>query len=212
MPDEMRWNEDNLFMVKYGDLSDIELIALLGQDDQTAFTQIYNTYWDKLFYIAAKKLEDQVEAEEAVQDIFLKLWSNRNKFQLKENLEGYLVSAVHYQVINRRQKAIRRAIIQQKIGAASDEEFKLSQTDDLSIEYFQELQAKLDKVVLSLPAKCQLVFKMSRSEEYTNKMIAAELQISEKTVEKHVTHALKVLRENLGPTAVFILMGQELLK
>ena len=86
MPNETHGRKGNLFMVKYGELSDLELIALLGQDDQTAFTQIYNTYWDKLFYIAAKKLEDQVEAEEAVQDIFLKLWSNRNKFQLKENL------------------------------------------------------------------------------------------------------------------------------
>ncbi|MES2650521.1 MAG: RNA polymerase sigma-70 factor [Bacteroidota bacterium] len=199
-------------MNTYSKLSDLELISLLQRGDQSAFTQIYNTYWEKLFYIAAKKLSDEAEAEESVQDIFLKLWDNRAKLHIQENFEKYLVSAVHYQIINRRQKALRRAIIEQKIGAATDEELKLSQMPDLSMEYFEELQTRLDKVVFSLPAKCQLVFKMSRNEEYTNKKIAAELNISEKAVEKHVTHALKVLKKNLGPTAVLILLGHELLK
>ncbi len=199
-------------MSVYHTFDEEQLIAFLRTGDHAAFTQIYNIYWEKLFYIAAKKLSDEAEAEEAVQDIFLKLWDNREKLYIQENFEKYLVSAVHYQIINRRQKALRRAVIEQKIGAATDEEVKLSQMPDLSMEYFEELQARLDKVVFSLPAKCQLVFKMSRNEEYTNKKIAAELNISEKAVEKHVTHALKVLKKNLGPTAILILMGHELLK
>ncbi|MEJ2880415.1 RNA polymerase sigma factor [Pedobacter sp. GR22-6] len=199
-------------MELYGKLTDAELLLLIKEGDELAFTQVYNTYWDKLFYIAAKKLKDQDEAEEAVQDIFLKLWENKAQLQLKENFESYLVSATHYQIINRKQKAIRRAIIEQKLGKATDEEIKLSQLPDLSQEYFEQLQARLDKVVQTLPTKCQLVFKMSRSEEYTNKKIAAELGISEKAVEKHVTHALKVLKENLGPSAMIIITIHELLK
>ncbi len=199
-------------MDHYAHYADTDLLSLLKVGDEVAFGLIYRKYWDKLFYIATKKLRNEGEAQEAVQDIFLKLWDNRARLQLRENLEHYLVSAVHYQIINRRQKAIRRAAIEQKLGKAADKEILASQLPDLSKEYFEQLQAKLDQAILNLPNKCQLVFKMSRSEEYTNKKIALELGISEKAVEKHITHALKVLRKNLGPTLLFLLLGEELLK
>lgn len=199
-------------MTEYKLISDTELFGLLKGGDHAAFTHVYKTYWDKLYYISLKKLQDEAEAEEAVQDIFMKLWDNRAKFQLKASLESYLVSAVHYQIIDRRQKAIRREVIEQKIGMTTDEEIKLGLLPDLSQEYFEKLQAKVNRVVLTLPAKCQLVFRMSRDEDYTNKRIAEELGISEKAVEKHVTHAMKVLKKDLGSSALLILISHCLLK
>jgi len=60
------------------------------------------------------------------------------------------------------------------------------------------LQKQLEHTISSLPPKCQLIFRMSRENEYTNKKIASELDISEKTVEKHITHALKILKTRFG--------------
>src|SRR5690606_27962209 len=70
---------------------------------------------------------------------------------------------------------------------------------------FNELQEELAKYVQQLPEKCQLVFQMSREEGYSQKQIAAELQISERTVEAHLVKAFKILRSKLANFVVFLL-------
>lgn len=198
-------------MAAYSTYTDQELTALLKAGDEFAFTEVYNKYWDKLFYVAAKKLNDEAEAEEAVQDIFLALWKNREHFVLKESFEHYFAVSVKFQVIKRREKRSRHAAIEQIISAQSEAEFLQSQAYDWTQEHLEKLQAQLDHVVDTLPKKCRLVFKMSRDEDYTNKKIAAQLGITEKAVEKHITSALKVLKTKLGPNTMLLVIINELL-
>ena len=71
-----------------------ELLTLLREDNEAAFTQLYNLYWKRCFYTAAQKLQNLYEAEEVVQDIFLNLWSTREKpARCKKNFNGYLFRA-----------------------------------------------------------------------------------------------------------------------
>ncbi|TCC88983.1 RNA polymerase sigma-70 factor [Pedobacter hiemivivus] len=192
-------------MASYASLSDQELADLLRHGNETVFKIIYDRFWSKLYFVASKRLNDPAEAEEAVQDIFLNLWKNRESFQLKVNFENYLAVAIKFQVIKRRAKRFKRSIIEQQLGTEAELENFQNQNYDWNQYDLEELQGRLSKIIDTLPPKCKLVFNMSRDENYTNKKIAAELGISEKAVEKHVTQALKVLKTKLGLSLIFIL-------
>jgi RNA polymerase sigma-70 factor (ECF subfamily) len=75
------------------------LLLLLHNNNEAAFTEIYNRFWYKLFCIAVNKLKNLNEAEELVQDIFVALWTRRHLQEI-ESLEAYLATAVKYKVIN----------------------------------------------------------------------------------------------------------------
>jgi len=76
-------------MISYSQKAEMELLTLLGQSDDEAFTEIYNRYWRKLFVTAANWINNLEEAEEIVQDIFTSLWRKRgtlNLYHLKPHL------------------------------------------------------------------------------------------------------------------------------
>lgn len=177
-------------MVSYSGLTDRELADLLRTGDEAAFKVIYKKYWDKLLVVAGRRLNDIEEAEEAVQDIFLNLWKRRESFQLKVGFDNYFAVAIKFEVINRLAKKARES---QRNNAFAK---MLSEPQKSSFEPFDfdMLQKQLEHTISSLPPKCQLVFRMSREKGHTNKKIALELEISEKAVEKQITHALKVLK------------------
>jgi RNA polymerase sigma-70 factor (family 1) len=177
-------------MHQYGILNDKELTELLKLNDRHAFTEIYNRYWKKLFTIAANKIKDLDEAEEIVQDIFASLWARRNNLCIVNALSAYLAVSVKYRVIKTLDKRF------QAQSYADHKKEVISLLDNSTEEWleFEELRVKLLEFVSELPAKCQLVFKLSRESGFSQKKIAAELGISEKTVEAHLGKALKTLR------------------
>lgn len=181
-------------MLDYDLLTDGELTDLLKSNDKNAFTEIYNRYWKRLFGIAANKIKDLDEAEEIVQDIFVSLWRRRDDLSAIISLSSYLAISVKYRVI----KTLEKQNNAKKY--ADYYEYAMSITDNSTEEWmeFEELKTQLSQFVAELPAKCQLVFKMSRESGFPQKRIAEELGISEKTVEAHLGKALKILRTRLS--------------
>jgi len=172
--------------------TDAELLVLLKENNPKAFTEIYNRYWDKLYVVAGNKLGDLFQAQEIVQEIFLDLWRRREKLSVIENLNAYLATALKYKVINFRHK---RTVEQKYVDHA-----KQADEQSYSMEnylQFEELKSKLERLVAKLPEKCQMVYKLSREEGLSQKEIAKKLEITEKTVEAHLTRALKSLKSGL---------------
>lgn len=179
-------------MDNFKDRSDEELLQLLKDGNPKAFTAIYNRYWDKLYVVAANKMSDLYQAQELVQEIFLDIWKRRAAITLNSSLNAYLATALKYKIINWRH---RKSIEQRYVDHA-----KVADEQEYSMEnylQFEELKAKLERLVAKLPEKCQLVYKLSRDEGLSQKEIAKQLDITEKTVEAHLTRALKVLRSGL---------------
>ncbi|QEC73899.1 hypothetical protein FSB73_21780 [Arachidicoccus ginsenosidivorans] len=85
-------------MNRYKEHTDLELMDLLKNGDEIAFNEIYDRYWKLLFAVAASKLNDFTDAEEAVQDIFADLWKRKAKIVLTYSLKSYLAGAVKYRV------------------------------------------------------------------------------------------------------------------
>lgn len=171
-----------------------ELLTLLRDSDEAAFTQIYNLYWKSCFYTAAQKLQNLSEAEEVVQDIFLDLWRRREGLQITNCLASYLAVCVKYKVIN---------ILSRRHRASKYLEHAAVTTtgSDLSTEHnlrLHEITDQLMKETSKLPEKCRMVFQLSREQGFSQKQIAQRLNISEKTVESHLSKALRTLRIGLS--------------
>src|SRR5690606_17026849 len=77
--------------------NDVELIVHLKVDGEAAFTEIYNRYWDKLYFLAYQKLKDTAAAEEVVQDVFLTLWKRKAALEIR-SLPVYLAAMARYAV------------------------------------------------------------------------------------------------------------------
>ena len=173
---------------------DDKLVQLLQKGNDAAFTEIYHRYWDKLFSVAANKLQFDLKlAEELVQDIFLDLWHRREVLDIRGSLSLYLAAAMKYKVIDARLKKQRQRAYAENLAATTAD-------GDTSTEKqisFDELQHRLSALVHDLPEKCQLVYKLSREAGYSQKEIAHQLSISEKTVESHLARAVKTLRLGL---------------
>lgn len=165
----------------------------LKESDEAAFAQIYNGYWKPLFYVAATRLKSLTDAEEVVQDVFLDIWNRRQELAIT-CLSSYLAVCVKYRVITLLAKKARNYQQQQTLA-------RQATIQDLSSESsidFASLRRELEKQTARLPEKCQLVFRLSREGGYSHKEIATQLRISEKTVESHLTKALRQLRAGLN--------------
>lgn len=186
------------------ELSEEELIRLLKQDRLGAFREIYSRYWKKLFDEAYKRLKNRELAEEVVQELFTTLWTKRQVLQINTTIGAYLHSAIANQVID----IYRKELVRSRYKEA----FKVVHTEiDNSTEdsiMLKDLVYTIDEEISHLPDKCRSVFELSRKEHKSNKEIASYLGISEKTVEQHLTRALKQIRLTLTHYLMLVLVLQ----
>lgn len=168
------------------------LVEKLSQGDRHAFEKIYLKYWDKLYSSVYKRVRNGEVAEEIVQDFFIYLWEKRSAIVIHTSFEAYIHTAVRYQVLNYLQKEITRNNYKSTLG--TEESYSNETLDQV---YLNELNKIIENEIAQLPEKCQHVFRLSRQENLNTKEIAERLAISTKTVENHLTKALKILRINL---------------
>ncbi|WP_236977183.1 RNA polymerase sigma-70 factor [Membranihabitans maritimus] len=162
-------------------------VKKLGKHDEAVFREWYDLYWDNMFIQAYKVLKDSNLSEDIVQEVFTDLW-DKKQFNRIENLPAYLHQSVKYKVL----KALRKNRIRQDHLQTSKEiQSKLSSTAPLTSE---ELKEEILHHMEKLPSKCRKVFYKSRFEHIPNREIAKEMGISIRTVETHISHALKLLR------------------
>jgi len=136
-----------------------------------------------------------------VQDAFVVLWDKADKLDIKKSPKAYLYQAVKNSCLNyNRHLSIAQSAEDELIKKISDLEKQVYQNSDSP--YFSlielELEEKIAEVIESMPDKCKEVFKLSRFEHLKNKEIAEKLDISLKTVEKHISKALTILRRDLA--------------
>ena len=181
--------------------TDQALVQLLQQNDDDAFTAIYLRYWDKLTVVAMHRLGNLEEAREVVQEVFCNLWRRREQLEIDHSLNTYLAAAVKYEVFKRFSVKSRR----RRLQLDALDQWQEANDDTLQQLQARELHTELFTLVKALPEKCRIVFQLSRDKGYTHKQIASELGIAEKTVEAHLSAALRKLRLGLSHLFIFFL-------
>jgi len=178
----------------YSTCNDHELATLLSQGDRDAFAEIYDRYKGVLFVHACRRLNNQEEAEDVIHDLFATLWNKREELTISGQLSGYLYTAVR----NRIFKMIGRKKIESAYMASIDTTVDASFfiTDHKIRE--SELAKIIEKEIAALPEKMREIFILSRQQNLNHKQIAEKLGLSEQTVSKQITNALRILRMRLG--------------
>lgn len=174
-------------------LDDLQLLLLIRKENDAAFQEIYDRYWVALYNSAYKRLKSTHLAEEMVQETFLNLYSKRASVQISSSLAPYLFKVLKFKVIDEIRKQISANTYQQSAflhSASSD-------PDVHELLERKEVRLQFDHFSDTLPKKCKEVF-LLKQEDMSNQAIANELNISEKTVEGHVSKARKLLRAYMG--------------
>lgn len=165
------------------------LLKKLREGDRKIFTGLFDYYYSSLVIYADRFIHDQDAAEDIVQSVFVRMWENREEIKTA-SIRFHLVSSVKNRCIDlirkegTQDKYIRREVNRQNI-----------QEDEFWAE--SELREMIETTIAKLPSRCREIFIMSRFEGLKSKEIAQRLNLSQRTVETHITHALKILRNDL---------------
>ncbi|RPD42956.1 RNA polymerase sigma-70 factor [Chitinophaga barathri] len=177
-------------MYKYSEYSDHDLVRLIQQGDRAAFEQMYHRHAESIYRFAYHILKDEAECMDAIQEVFVWFWANRETVQVADP-GPYLRTAVKYRLTRYIQSSRRRAEILSHRGDLSLE------LTDTSLEV-KELRQVIDHFLSTLPPRSAQIFHLSRNEYLSNREIAQKMGISEKTVENQMTIVLRKLRIALG--------------
>lgn len=176
-----------------------KVVELLRIGDVDAFEKVFFTFADRLYYFSYRYLRNQHDAEEVVQDVFVKLWENRSNLNEQLSLSGYIFTIARNTIFNQNRKKVNEKAYQEYVIGFLDN-FSSKTEDDL---IYSDIKEIVDKVVDELPPQRKLIYRMSREKGLSYKEIAQELDLSERTVEAHIRLALKTLTKVLDEHFVF---------
>ncbi len=170
----------------------------LSKNGKNCFRNIFQAYYQPLYHLSISYLKDEEEAKGVVQEAFIKLWEIRHELHSDSNLRNFLFTLVKNNCLNilKRRQIILKHHEKIKWMEMHYQYESLSRIGENYLE-FNELKEKIDLAIKNLPEHCRIVFEMSRFEDLKNREIAEKLGISQKTVEAHLTKALKILRNDL---------------
>ncbi len=174
------------------------LVRRLRNGDQNALEEIFRVHYDGLFKFTLGLTHSRDDVEDLLQDIFVRIWLNREKWSPKGSIKAYLFKAARNQAINfTKAKAARGSIDIESEEALPTA--NIARGDPAEEIDRSELCVTIEKAIAKLPEKCRLVFELKRREGLSYSEIADILSISEKTVENQVARALRHLRKDLAP-------------
>lgn len=170
------------------EFSDVACLARLRENQPQAFNELFSLYAPRLCRFAHGYLKSQADAEEVVQDCFLKVWARRHEFDDGIIFKTYLYTCAYHAVLKqlRSQTSWTFEDCQQEMLITED-----SPTQQLE---YSELEEIYQAALAQLPPKRRQVFVLSRQSGLSYAGIAQELNISVKSVETQMSHALKFLR------------------
>lgn len=173
---------------------DEHLLLHLQQTDETRFIEVlFKTHYARLCKLVFRVVNDRDVAEDIVQDVFMKVWSNRAQLQINTSFSAYLTRAAMNGALNFLEKDRR------SVRLEPEEMLNLQPASNTLQEYldFKEVEEKVRAAIDALPPACKTIFVLSRYEEMTYAEIADSLNLSLKTVENQMGKSLKLLREYL---------------
>lgn len=183
--------------------TDHQLFELIQKDQEPAFDELYNRYWEQLFATIFSLTSEKAAAQDITQEIFIKLWLKRKHIE-NQNIVGYLFKIGKLEAYQhlRRHKISEKILAQVELIA-----FSIDTEDKVNFAMAQE---QYSKCLEQLPTKTKEIFKLSREEHLTYQEISEQLGISVKAVEYHMANALRHFRLHFSEfmTALILLLIQ----
>ena len=180
--------------------SDEQLLTAIRNDDAQAFSEFVRRYWKKAYHITYSKVRSQPVTEEIVQDLFTTLWDKRATLSIG-NVYAFIFTCVRNKSIN----YIESQLVRKKYWDYYKAFIPQQEESTRREVEFNELMQAVETCVETLPEKSRSVFRLSRLEGMPNREIAERLNLSEKSIEYHLTKSLKVMRLALKDFTLLLL-------
>ena len=169
--------------------------------DEKSFLILFDLYKDRFYAVAYKMTRTAETAREMVQEVFLKIWKNRETLPSISNPESYFFTMLYRQVYRHYKKlALERKLLSLIAESPAFRDI----TDETLLA--RESERLINEAVARLPRQQQLVFRLSKQDGMSREQVAEILQISPNTVKNHMAEAMKYIRTYLKHAAMLYLL------
>ncbi|HWK58896.1 MAG TPA: RNA polymerase sigma-70 factor [Parapedobacter sp.] len=182
---------------------DSSTIRHLMAGDEAAFRVIYDIHSGQVYRLALRFLKDTSWSEEIVQDVFLKLWLNREGLDDQGNLWLYLYVITKRLCLNKLREIRKSPVLFEQLMNGMEVASRPPEEQFMAIELEQQAQ----RLIACLPKQQQRIYKLSREEGLSHHEIAEKLGLSPNTVKNHMVQALKTLKNSLHQSGYTYLLA-----
>lgn len=178
------------------------LLCRIAEGDEMAFAQLFRAYHQRLGAYVFRLTSSKPATQEIVQDIFVKIWMKRATLEAIGNFDAYLFAAVRNHVFNYLRNIARERTRQADLAdivsrqLAAEPQGEGLQSVELATD--EDYHSLLDEAVAQLPQQQQRVYRLHKQEGLSHAEIASRMQLSVETVKKHMSLALRAIRDRLS--------------
>lgn len=179
-----------------------DLIEKVKEGDSIAFEVLFYKYRNKIKGFASRMVPSQIDPEEIVQEVFVKVWLKREAINPDKDFHSYLFSIAKNLVLDHLKSAVNRRLY------FVDEHFQQDLMIDEDVENPRLLDAEERLLVLiqQIPERRREIFRLSRFDGLSYKQIAGRLNISENTVDSQIRNALAYLRKEYRKMVIIVFL------
>jgi RNA polymerase sigma factor (sigma-70 family) len=177
--------------------SDDFILRMLANDDEHAITMLFDKYYKFIFEVVNQRLKNSEDTDDLIQDLFINIWNKRHTLNFKKPLISYLLRSA----INRSHNRIRDTLKKLEIPLENWNDIENTPTNNLADSSLtvEEINRLWKEAQSKMNSQMRTSFLLSRKLSMTYPEIALHLGVSQKTVEKYISQALKILREVFAP-------------
>jgi RNA polymerase sigma-70 factor (ECF subfamily) len=182
--------------------NDHNLVQLLQKGNVAAFDSLFEGYSQKLFGFALKYFKNESDAEELVQEVFVKVWENRQTLKSELSFKSYLFTIA----LNQIRKHFNKKATSLRYLESLQNEPEFIDYQAVNDDNYESALQQINLIIEQMPPRRREIFTKSKLEGKSSKEIAAELNISAGTVDNQVSDALRFIRSQLKPESFGILL------
>ncbi|MBN9384945.1 MAG: RNA polymerase sigma-70 factor [Chitinophagaceae bacterium] len=186
--------------------TDRELFIQIAAGDEKSFRVLYDKYWHNIYGMSLTYTKSVAEAQDMVQEVFLRVWEKRATLAGVETPAGFLFTLARNLVISAlRKKAVRalaQSTDQQEEDSLLPDNFLLPDAQII----LKQSETAIDKAITRLTPQQQQIFLLSRKEGLSHEEISQRLGINRYTVKNHIVAALHTLRQQLSKEQILVLL------
>jgi RNA polymerase sigma-70 factor (ECF subfamily) len=173
-------------------ISDSDLAGKIKNGEKNAYQELFERYAPRIYQFSLTYLKNQADAEELVQDVFLKIWEKRDTLDQSKNIKAFIFKVA----VNTIYDFIRHKNIENAFSDFIKSNAETGSNNTWHSVIFDEMQKNLQNLVAQLPEQQQKILQLSKEDGLSNEEIAAKLNLSKRTVENHLYRAVSFLKEN----------------